>query len=248
MWALSAAELLDLWEQGLGRTPVRRALALLAPAYPDCSPEALARLTIGQRDAGLLSLRESTFGSRLLSLVTCPACSERLELAFDIADIHPSSPSRDEKERQAEPLSLTVDGYRMRFRLPTSLDLEAIADQDSAETARQALLERCLLESRHGDDRVAAGQLPAAVVDAVAETMARADPQADIVLDLACPSCDHRWQATFDIVSFFWDELDAWARRILYQVHLLASAYGWHETEILAQSPWRRQTYLEMVG
>ena len=43
-------------------------------------------------------------------------------------------------------------------------------------------------------------------------------------------------------------EIDAWARTILYQVHLLASVYGWSESEILALSPWRRHLYLQMIG
>lgn len=78
--------------------------------------------------------------------------------------------------------------------------------------------------------------------------MARADPQADVRLAIACPSCGHQWQGIFDIVTFFWSEIESWASRILHEVHLLALAYGWHEREILALSPRRRQFYLDMVG
>ena len=53
---------------------------------------------------------------------------------------------------------------------------------------------------------------------------------------------------TFDIGAFFWSEIDAWAGRILQQVHVLASAYGWSERDVLALSPVRRQLYLGMVG
>ena len=51
----------------------------------------------------------------------------------------------------------------------------------------------------------------------------------------------------FDIVSFFWAEIDAWARRVLREVNVLARAYGWRESDILALSPVRRQIYLSMV-
>ena len=78
--------------------------------------------------------------------------------------------------------------------------------------------------------------------------MARADPQADVTFSITCPACGHAWQAIFDIVSFFWREVNAWSYRLLYEVHLLASAYGWREADILAMSPWRRQCYLEMTG
>ncbi|HXI74354.1 MAG TPA: hypothetical protein VNG94_02120, partial [Pyrinomonadaceae bacterium] len=87
-----------------------------------------------------------------------------------------------------------------------------------------------------------------AVTDAVAKRMAEADPQADLRLDLSCPACGHRWQALFDIDSFFWSEINAWAQRVLTEVHALASAYGWRERDILDLSPRRRQFYLGLVS
>ena len=71
--------------------------------------------------------------------------------------------------------------------------------------------------------------------------MSGADPMADIHLALNCPSCEHKWEAPFDIVAFLWREISAAARRLLREVHTLASAYGWTETEILALSPARRR-------
>jgi hypothetical protein len=65
---------------------------------------------------------------------------------------------------------------------------------------------------------------------------------------MSCPACQHEWLAMFDILSFFWTEIEAWAYRTLRQVHTLASAYGWREADVLAISAWRRQRYLEMVG
>jgi len=67
-------------------------------------------------------------------------------------------------------------------------------------------------------------------------------------LDLACPSCGHLGQAIFDISAIFWAEISAQARRLLREIHLLASAYGWREADILAMSARRRQAYLEMIG
>ena len=42
-------------------------------------------------------------------------------------------------------------------------------------------------------------------------------------------------------------EIHAWAKRTLREVHTLASAYGWSEREILSMSAVRRALYLEMV-
>src|SRR5260370_40295505 len=86
MRALSVPELLRIWESGLAQGPVERGLLLLGAAHPDMPRESLALLTIGQRDAGLLTLREWTFGSRVDSVVVCPECGQRLELTFEISD------------------------------------------------------------------------------------------------------------------------------------------------------------------
>jgi hypothetical protein len=90
--------------------------------------------------------------------------------------------------------------------------------------------------------------LPDSVIQAVLERMGHADPQANLEIELSCPACSHNWQETFDIVSFLWSEITAWAIRILREVHVLASAYGWREADILAMNPRRRQAYLELIS
>jgi hypothetical protein len=65
-------------------------------------------------------------------------------------------------------------------------------------------------------------------------------------LALVCPTCGSGWAVAFDIVAFFWTELQAWAQRMLRDIHTLARAYGWREADILALSPLRRQVYLEL--
>ena len=67
MRALSAPELLSVWERGQAQPPVQRTLTLLAAACPGILPDALAELSIGQRDARLLTLREWTFGPQLVT-------------------------------------------------------------------------------------------------------------------------------------------------------------------------------------
>ena len=86
------------------------------------------------------------------------------------------------------------------------------------------------------------------MVDAIASAMAAHDPDADVRIALECPACSCAWELHFDIVSYFWSELDDWAHRTLADVHALASAYGWTEHTVLALSPMRRRIYLDMVG
>jgi cytochrome c553 len=241
MRALSASELLDVWEQGQGERPAQRALVLLAAAC-DQSIDALARLPVGERDARLLQLRQSAFGSRITSVATCAECGERLELSFDASDLSVAG-----EQPEAE-LSLDIDGYQIRFRLPNSLDLMAAANLKGMGAARTLLLEQCIRSAGRRGDEISTTQLPESVVEQISARMNEADPQADIQLALKCPVCSNEWHAAFDIESFFWTEIDAWAARILGEVHMLASAYGWSEQDILRLSAWRRECYLNLVN
>lgn len=241
--ALSAAEWLFVWERGRSETPTRRTTMLLAAVCRDATPEELDRLTMGRRDECLLTLRESTFGPLLQSVCRCPECGEELEMAFHASDLRQA-----QAPEEAEALEFADHDYAVRFRLPTGGDLAALPADAGLAANRLHLLENCVLDARRAGQAVAAKDLPNPIVEAIQDRMAQADPQADLKLDLTCPACTHRWDAVFDIGSFFWGELNAWALRILREIHLLATAYGWTETDILALSPLRRQAYLEMVG
>jgi hypothetical protein len=241
MQALSTSELLSIWEWGLARSAVRLVLMLLASAYPECKPESLARLSVGQRDSLLFTLRESVFGQRMISLVKCPVCGEELEFDFISSDIC----VRYEESRQ-EMQYISDSGFDVQFRLPNSLDLAAIDRIEDLAVAEKLLLSYCLRSSKKDGEEIPVDQLPDEIVDAIAEQMARSDPSGDIQMAIVCASCGHEWMQIFDIVSFFRHEIDTWARRVLLEVHLLASAYGWKEADILAMSPNRRQIYLEM--
>ncbi|MFB8790726.1 MAG: hypothetical protein U7123_18200 [Potamolinea sp.] len=244
MRALLACEMLEVWERGQTLQPFQRALTLLSAACPQTPLDVLAQISIGQRDACLLTLREWAFGSKLVSMATCPHCGDRLELSFNVADIRVSSKA----ELESETLSLSVADYDVCFRLPNSLDIAAITNHKDVTASQQMLFERCLIKAHHQGEEQLAKDLPVEIVEAIANVMAETDPQADIQIGLVCPVCSHQWQATFDIVSFFWSEINSWAYRILRDVHTLASAYGWSEAEILALTPWRRQFYLEMAS
>jgi hypothetical protein len=239
MHPLSAAELLQVWEHGQAHSHTERALGLLQAACPELERTDLAKLSVGQRDGLLLTLREWTFGSQIEATARCPACAERLEMAFSAGDIRatPAAPA---------PHSLSVGSYSLQFRPPSSADL--LATSGAEDSARDLLLRRCLLEVRDDDTIIPTASLPPAALEALAHVLAEADPQADVRLSLVCPACDYAWQESFDIVAFFWCELGGWVERLLHEVHSLARAYGWREADILALSAWRRHYYLDLVS
>lgn len=234
----TAAELLDVWERSGASEPTERADTLLALTRPGLPP---ADLPLGERDAQLLELRELLFGSELDGAADCTRCGETLEFALSTQSLGAQRP-----ETTDEPLELRESGCEIRFRVPTAHDLADAAATGDVARARAVLLERCIASASLDGQATAPAKLPAAVVVAVAERMAEADPLADVRVALTCPACGHEWTAALDVAAWVWSEVEAWAHRTVLDVHSLASAYGWSEAEILALGP-RRELYLELV-
>ena len=242
MKPLDASELLLIWERGTGSPPALAVLPLLLAACPEILAERLPHLTIGERDALLLTQREWMFGPQLEAVAACPQCGERLEFSLTINGIRAMPAISDASNLgQTALLSASVGEYQIEFRPPT------IADGKYAASLEQ-LLERCLLSASKDGQAQTTSELPPTVIEALSHQLAAADPQADTQLVLNCPACDHDWLAAFDIAAFLWEEIQTWAQRTLLEIHQLARAYGWSEAEILALSPTRRQIYLSLIG
>lgn len=244
MRALSSMELLQAWEQGIEASGVDRALILLGAACRDSPDEDPAQFSVGERDARLLTLREWTFGPEVLAVTHCRKCADVLELNFRVDDVRAEAPAH-----ATVVLALADGDYNVKFRLPNSLDLREVqGTDDSPEGLAEKLFRRCLLEVSCGGENVAIEQLPEATTSAVAERMREVDAQAEIELALECSQCHCTWSEMFDIASFFWTEIQAWASRTLNEIHQLASAYGWSETQILGLSSLRRNLYLNLIA
>jgi hypothetical protein len=239
--APSPIELLCCWERGLTQSPLVRPLSLLSVSCPRIEYDALARMSIGQRDMMLLRLRVLIFGPKIDCVSTCPACSDSIEMSFTADDI------ASKNHLLTAESSLCLKDYEVRFHLPNSLDMTDLIPDDLAKS-KKLLLWRCFASASCRGESISAEELPDEVVNAVIEEMALLDPIANIKFAISCPSCGHEWSKLFDISSFFWMEINAWAVRMLKEVHILAQAYGWSEREILELSPLRRQIYLEMAS
>lgn len=232
MRALSPADFLDLWERGSRLHPVDQGLLALHAAFPEKSYNVLADWPLGRRNRALAELRGTCFGSRLQGWVSCPHCAEKLEFEMDGRALAANGEPPIEE-------SIVVNGQS--FRLPTSRDLALAARETDPHAAALRILQACRLES---------GFTPASFEEGIEEVgarMALADPMAEIPLALQCAACGNQWVEALDITAFLWAEVEARAKRLLLEVHALASAYGWTESEILSLSETRRRFYLEMV-
>jgi len=239
MRGLSDSSLLRLWELGGSESPSRRAVRLIAAAGAGFDESGAALLSIGRRDRLLLELRLATLGPALECTAACPQCGERLEFSLNGRDLL----VRDRADGAAT-VALEYAGTALTARLPTSKDLIALGE---AGTERD-LFDRCLTEVRRNGAEVERASLDADLAVAIGEELAEADPGARLAIALRCPVCAHAWSQDFDIAAFFWAELEGRVERILREIHALAGAYGWTETEILELPPGRRQRYLELAN
>ena len=240
MQALSPSMILNLWEQGYGLHPIDQTLLVLSFACPDHTRETLVNLSLGQRDLLLLQLCQRTFGDRLEAYGECPECEERLEFSFS-CDLFLS----DAPPHEITTKTVTIQGADFDLRCPNSRDAAAAAASENVEVAKKALFTRCTTAAAGAILNI--DSLPESIQAAIAAELAAMDPQAEMLLDLSCPTCGHGWQAVFEIVTFLWTEIRVRARRLLREVDALARAYGWAEGDILAMSEARRGLYLQMA-
>jgi hypothetical protein len=239
----SAADVVAIWERGVTEGPLERALTMLAHCTGE--PRAkLAALGIGERDARLFAIHAHLFGARLDAYAECPRCAERLEYVVAGDQLF----GRTEPAAEAPELTLASGDVSLWLRLPDSSDLAAIAACADPAQARRLLAHRCVAGASSDGTPIPLGELSDATIDAISARLAAADPRADQLIDLSCPSCAHAWQVALDVECFLWAKINALAKRLLREIHVLARAYGWSEHDILSLSAVRRGIYLEMAS
>jgi hypothetical protein len=179
-------------------------------------------LTVGDRNALLLGVLATSYERRLSWLLACRSCGEQLDVDIDVADLFDVEPLDD-------------DGALPPFRVPTVADVAAVSGM-APEAARAALLARCVDAA-----------LDEETARRVESAMAEADPLADITLSLSCAHCGGLTEASIDpvgeVLARVTDPSD-----LVEDVHALALAYGWTETDVLALPRSRRHDYLVLVA
>lgn len=240
MRRLSANDLIEIWETAQSQHPLDQALTILRAGFTENSIDSLVDLPVGERDRRLLQLRQETLGPMLVGETECPGCGERLEFEINTTDFLVEPPPVKTWDSE-------IDGFSFQIRMPTTRDIAAVMDSP-ADVARSSLAERCIVFPEGGERVAALTELPDALIGKIANQLAAADAGAESLINLECQACGEKWQTLLDIASYFLREIEALVKRLLFEVHVLAQAYGWNEVEILSLSAKRRQAYLDMVG
>jgi hypothetical protein len=233
MHSLSGERILTAWERGQASREPWRALALLAVAMPEREMTELAALPLAERNATLLRLHAMTFGPMVEGFAVCAECGEQLEFAMDAEDMARTL-------RAAEPETWVEADRQMGMRPANSNDLAASMEAASDEDARALLLAKTL--GMEGTELVRAMR-----TDWI-DRFDRLNASAEIRCVLPCAHCGARAVLDFDVAGFVWREIQVAARRLMAEIHRLASAYGWSEKAVVRMSAARRAAYLEMLN
>jgi hypothetical protein len=230
--------LLMAWEESASAHELCRAPAMLSIALPGCDQAQLSGLPLAERNLLLLRLHELSFGAVLHVFGVCSECAARLEFAMPVPEMAASL----ESEPSGRPVTWTEAGRQYQMRPVTTDDLIASLDVADLSAAQELLLERCLVVSPPHEP----GQL--LTTPTVLQKFEQVQAPAELSCAIECPACSRRELLDLDIARFVWSEVRNAARRLLGEIHELASAYGWSEQAIIRMSADRREAYLEMVG
>ncbi len=243
MHALVGEQLLAAWDRGLHENDLLRPLTLLTTSSPERSRESAAAMSLTERNLELWRLQQITFGESLRATLPCAACSAQIEFTLEVSSVIEA----------LRPLQLgdaacrEMQGWKIEVRPATTSDLAAVLSIADPDLARSNLLERCVFLHDPAAAPVSWEQTPETIRNCAIEIFEEIHEGAELTCEAACPQCGSIEMADLDIGRFLWFEVRNAARRLLREIHDLASAYGWSESSILTMSAQRRQGYLEMV-
>ena len=234
MRALTQADFLTLWESGRRLHPLDWGLLAIHTMFPATRRTSVADWS-GPSQPGVGGDALACFGSPIRGWTSC-------------GGVPKSSSSIRGRALVERPLragrSRSLQGQT--FRPPTSRDLARIAAEDDPGKAAVALVEMCRINGEAGPvERSFTAEIDWTEedLDAIGDKMALADPLGEIMLHFDCPECGELFDDSLDLPTFLRAEIEGRAKRLLREVHTLASAYGWGEAEILSLNPARRQFY-----
>jgi hypothetical protein len=178
---------------------------------------------LSKRRQGLLAVAVATKGARRFVTTSCdaPGCGEKLDLELDLLALR-----QDWRGDHVE-----FSGGRLR--LPRPADLESL-DSDAPYTLATVLFEGVPPE-REGWEREAE------------QVLSAADPLGDLELRAECYNCGAPIALPLSLEGFLLSELATTVTRLLDEIHVLAFAYHWTETQIMALPEARRHHYLARI-
>jgi hypothetical protein len=184
--------------------------------------------TVKKRRQGLIAVAVATNGGERRAYARCgnPNCAEELEFELDLNSLR--------ADWRKETITVELgDAVSLTLRPPVPADLAVWANKSEVDASSAG----DLIVSRQGN-------LPDGWNRRAAAALEADDPLADATLEAACPACGDLVSVPLTVELHLIDELARTASLLMDEVHFLASAYHWSESDILGLPRQRRQHYL----
>jgi hypothetical protein len=212
-------------------------IALLDLGGAPPTPDRVADLGVEDRRWLTRRLALALGGCRDWITLTCDSCDEPFDAFVDQAAL----PVRTAGPTYPRTTARTSAG-EIAVRVPTGADQETITDAPDATTALLTLLRRCVV-GPVADDGAGIDALGDDDLDAIETALAEVAPDVPDRVAAPCPTCGSIAEVPAEPERF----LEVVGADIVTDVHRLASAYHWSESEVLALPRARRLRYLELI-
>lgn len=225
-------------EQHVAGTDVTAAIALLDGLWVNGRRPGISAqdLPAPDRDRLLAAVYQQTYGDRIRGTLECTQCAADFDMDFSLgAFVEHTHATQAEPSATRLPDGTFQVAEGIRLRLPTGTDEIAVTGLNP-EAAAQQLLQRCLVEG----DEAQAKALPD-------DLLATAAPLLQADMAAQCPECGHATTIFFDMQTYLLQSLIQDRDRLTYEVHRLATAYGWSLKEILKLPRSQRRNYSRWI-
>jgi hypothetical protein len=194
-------------------------------------------LSVGDRQFLMVQLAAHIDDQDVWLTAECGMCRE----LFDVPLKYAALPVKPAGEEYPETTVETGLG-RLRVRVPTGADQEAIAAVAEETAALRILLQR-LLSTVDPSRNLDVEQLSADDIAAIEARLEAMAPEIAARLKTNCPGCEAENQLPISPYA----ALQRPAGDLYTEIHRLANTYHWSERDILDLPRTRRQIYLQLI-
>jgi hypothetical protein len=203
-------------------------------------PERLDAATLDSRARALLQVVRETQGDRLIWKARCANedCGHEMELELSVSQLLSTPEPAEHFSCSAEP------GCELELRLPTGRDQIEWRESDADEEGVDLRMASLLVNRVNGQPPGSDWTLPQAWLPAIDAAFRQHDVLTAMELQVSCPWCEKESALEPDVEALALSHLAVEQKRVLEEIHQLASVYHWTEAEVVALPPRRRAFYI----
>lgn len=204
----------------------------------DASVEVIADLSVGDRQFLMRQLNLCLGNDANWYSASCSQCHVDFDFHLELSKM---------------PVKLAGDSYpyvRVQtsqglccFRIPNGSDQSVLSQFNDEEQSCSELIRRCLIsvDGAAAEIEVAFSDSDKEIIEDAMEAVA---PEVGCEVSVSCVSCNAANTISLNPYAL----IGTLGRKVLSDIHKIASHYHWSEQEILSMSRQRRFMYLSMIG